>query len=172
MLVLLFPHSVYDGWVDRVCCSFFWAWNHVYALLGVKVFIFDKSNYEGSNYLQGGGPRKATLGCKSFHFGRLSWSHNSWILKSFFSFPTSHIRKVQATWKVTYLGAKVFSFCKGGPKSHNSRVLKSFHSWQVKPWWKFVLFYFIFKFKTKTIWNSTQVEADFNHPIAIIYYYF
>lgn len=67
MLVLLFPHRVMRmGWIG---CVHLLSLEPRLRLLGVKVFIFDKSNYEGSNYLQGGGgPRKATLGCKNLSF--------------------------------------------------------------------------------------------------------
>ncbi len=82
----------------------------------------------------GGGPRKATLGRKNLSFRkggpqkaalmgvkvfiseRWSWSHNSWIFKfKKFIFHKSKITKVRATWKVTYLGAKVFRFARLWP---------------------------------------------------------
>lgn len=72
MLVLLFPHSVMTirGGSDRVCSFVELRTTTSNVSWVYKVSIFDKSNYEGSNCLQGGGggPRKATLGCKSLLF--------------------------------------------------------------------------------------------------------
>jgi hypothetical protein len=70
------------------------------------------------------GTTSTSLGCKSFSFSISQtmkvrtackwWPLNEWQLsgvKVFIS--TSQITKVRATWKVTYLGAKVFfAFCK------------------------------------------------------------
>lgn len=57
--------------------------------------------------------RRLSLGVKVFISERWSWSHNFWLFfKKRFIFNKSKITKVRATWKLTYLGAKVFLFCK------------------------------------------------------------
>jgi hypothetical protein len=86
-----------------------------------------------SNCLQGGGPRTATLRCKSLSFRKVVLERKATLgckmffileggrgaiilgFKKRFSFSTSQITKVRATWKVTYLGAKVFFILQGWP---------------------------------------------------------
>ncbi len=105
-----------------------------------------------SNCLQGGGPRTATLRCKSLSFRKVVLERKATLgckmffileggrgaiilgFKKRFSFSTSQITKVRATWKVTYLGAKVFfHFARLALEPQLSGVKKVFHSRQVKP---------------------------------------